>query len=183
MSRIGRLPIQVPDKVTIALRDGRVEVEGPKGTLAWTLPRGIRMAQEGRQVSLTRDGEDKQTRAFHGLARALVNNMVQGVTSGFSRELEVIGVGYRVQVQGKQLTMNLGYSHPVVLRIPEGLTVEAPKPTAMIVKGIDKQLVGEFAASLRRIAPPEPYKGKGIRYAGEAVRRKAGKAATGAAKG
>jgi len=158
-----------------------VNVEGPKGTLSLTLPPAITVALSPQQIQVSRGSDEKPVRALHGLARALLANMVQGVTAGFSKELEIVGVGYRAQVAGRQLTLHVGFSHPVLLPIPEGLTVETPKPTNIIVKGADKQQVGQFAATIRRVAPPEPYKGKGIKYAGEIIRRKAGKAATGAA--
>ena len=137
------------------------------------------MTAEGQQLKVARTGEESSDKAIHGLYRALIANMVQGVVSGFSKELEIVGVGYRAQLQGKQLSLSVGFSHPVVVPVPEGITVEVPKPTMVVVRGSDKQLVGQFAANLRGIAPPEPYKGKGIKYAGEVIRRKAGKAATG----
>ena len=179
MSRIGRAPVTIPSGVTVTQNGSQILVEGPKGKLPITLPSDISVTVNGQTLQVARGSEEQPVRALHGLYRALIANMVQGVVAGFSRELEIVGVGYRAQVQGKQLSLSVGLSHPVVVPIPEGLTVEASKPTALIVKGFDKHLVGQFAASLRRIAPPEPYKGKGIRYAGEIVRRKAGKAATG----
>ncbi len=181
MSRIGRAPIVVPSGVKLSQEGPRVNVEGPKGTLSLTLPPAITVALSPQQIQVSRGSDEKPVRALHGLARALLANMVQGVTAGFSKELEIVGVGYRAQVAGRQLTLHVGFSHPVLLPIPEGLTVETPKPTNIIVKGADKQQVGQFAATIRRVAPPEPYKGKGIKYAGEIIRRKAGKAATGAA--
>ena len=179
MSRIGRAPVVVPAGVKVTQEGASLHIEGPKGKLAITLPEGIQAAVTEKEIQVKRAGEDQSARATHGLYRALIANMVQGVVAGFSKELEVVGVGYRAQVQGKQLVLNVGFSHQVPVAIPEGLTVETPKPTIIIIKGSDKHLVGQFAATLRRIAPPEPYKGKGIRYAGEVVRRKAGKAATG----
>ncbi len=181
MSRIGRLPVPVPQGATVKLDGARLTVEGPKGTLAVTVPGVLAVELGSEQVVVARRDEEQQTRALHGLYRALVANMVQGTVNGFSRNLEIVGVGYRAEVSGKRLTLHVGFSHPVVLQIPEGLAVELPKPTTLIVKGADKQLVGQFAATIRRTAPPEPYKGKGIRYANETIRRKAGKAATGAA--
>ena len=180
MSRIGRAPIPVPSGVTVTQDAGTLRVEGPKGTLAIQLPADVAVAIADQRVRVTRASDEPAVRARHGLARALIANMVHGVVSGFSRELEIVGVGYRAQAQGKQLTLNVGFSHPVVVPVPEGMTVETPKPTLVIVKGSDKHQVGQFAANIRRIAPPEPYKGKGIKYAGEVIRRKAGKAATGA---
>ena len=180
MSRIGRAPVTIPSGVKVKAEDGQVFVEGPKGKLTLRLSPEITVTLDGQAVKVARANEEKPVRALHGLYRALINNMVQGVVSGFSKELEITGVGYRAQLQGKQLSLSVGFSHPVILSIPEGLTVEVPKPTSVIVKGFDKQLVGQFAANIRRVAPPEPYKGKGIKYVGEIIRRKAGKAATGA---
>jgi len=157
----------------------RVAVEGPKGKLSLALPEQITVTVTDQAVTVQRASEGQSVRALHGLTRALIANMVHGVVTGFSKELEIVGIGYRAQLQGKQLSVQVGFSHPVVVPIPDGITVEVPKPTTVIVKGFDKQLVGQFAANLRRISPPEPYKGKGIKYAGEVVRRKAGKAATG----
>jgi len=160
--------------------EGRqVRVEGPKGKLAIALPEGIAVTIEEQRLAVASSGQHENGKALHGLTRALIANMVEGVVSGFSKEMEIVGVGYRAQLQGKQLSLNVGFSHPVTVPIPEGLAIEVPKPTSVIVKGADKQLVGQFANNLRRIAPPEPYKGKGIKYAGEVIRRKAGKAATG----
>ncbi len=179
MSRIGRAPIAVPAMVKVTSEGRTVLVEGPKGKLSITLPEilSIRMSEQHLHVEC--QGQEASDRALHGLHRALIANMVLGLTNGFSKELEIVGVGYRAQLQGKQLVLNVGFSHQVLMPIPEGLTVEVPKPTVVIIKGADKQLVGQFTANIRRIAPPEPYKGKGIKYAGEVIRRKAGKAATG----
>ena len=179
MSRIGRAPVAIPSGVKVSQDGQRLLVEGPKGKLPLTLPSEISVTIGGDVLQVARANEEQPVRALHGLYRALIANMVHGVVSGFSKELEIVGVGYRAQVQGKQLSLSVGFSHPVIVAIPEGLTVETPKPTVVIVKGFDKHLVGQFTATLRRIAPPEPYKGKGIRYTGEVVRRKAGKAATG----
>lgn len=180
MSRIGRKPIALPSGVKVTPQNGHLLIEGPKGKLSITIPSTITASTEGQHIVVTRSGEEASDRAMHGLYRALIANMVHGVVTGFSKELEIVGVGYRAQLQGKQLQLHVGFSHPVLVPLPEGITVEVPKPTSVLVKGIDKQLVGQFAANLRRIAPPEPYKGKGIKYAGEVIRRKAGKAATGA---
>lgn len=180
MSRIGRSPIVISTTVKVKQEGQHLQVEGPKGRLELQLPSELSLSVTQQSLTVSRNSEDQPVRALHGLYRALIANMVHGVTSGFSKELEIIGVGYRAQLQGKQLSLSVGFSHPVVVPIPEGISVEIPKPVAVIVKGMDKQLVGQFAANLRRIAPPEPYKGKGIRYAGEQVRKKAGKAATGA---
>ena len=180
MSRIGRAPITLPASVKVNIEGQNVLVEGPKGKLSIALPPVVSVQLEGGQLNVARSNEEQTTKALHGLSRALVANMVHGVVTGFSKELEIVGVGYRAQLEGKQLLLHVGFSHPARMPIPEGITVELPKPTLMIVKGADKHLVGEFSATLRRIAPPEPYKGKGIKYVGELIRRKAGKAATGA---
>lgn len=154
-------------------------VDGPKGQLAITVPGLLSVRVADKQVRVERQGDAKAVKALHGLYRALIANMVEGVVNGFSKELEIVGIGYRAQAVGKQLTLHVGYTHPVVMNIPEGIAVEVPKPTQVIIKGADRQLVGQFAANIRRVAPPEPYKGKGIKYANEVIRRKAGKAATG----
>ncbi len=177
MSRVGKAPIPLPSGVTVTHAGQQVNVKGPKGELAWSLPSPIGIAVANGQATLTRASEEPGTAALHGLSRTLVANMVQGVAEGFSRELEINGVGYRAQAQGKTLILNLGFSHPVHFPLPAGITAETPKPTQIIVKGIDKQLVGQVAADIRRVLPPEPYKGKGIKYVGEVIRRKAGKAA------
>ena len=179
MSRIGRAPIAIPSGVTVKQEGAQLLVEGSKGKLAFAIPQAVSVRVDGQTLQVQRSGDEQSHRALHGLARALVANMVHGVSSGFSKELEIVGVGYRAQLQGKALVLQVGFSHPVTLPIPEGLTVEVPKPTSVLVKGADKQLVGQFAATIRSVAPPEPYKGKGIKYAGEVIRRKAGKAATG----
>ena len=180
MSRIGRAPVQLPSGVNAQPEGQRLAIEGPKGALSITLPPLLSVHLNGQQLEVKRTGETQSDKALHGLYRALIANMVHGVVAGFSRDLEISGVGYRAQLQGKQLSLHVGFSHPVLVSIPTGITVEIPKPTTVIVKGADKQLVGQFAANIRRVAPPEPYKGKGIKYAGEVIRRKAGKAATGA---
>ena len=179
MSRIGRAPITIPAAVKVKSEGQTVVVEGPGTTLSLTLPQRISVRLNAQQLVVERSNDEQSTRALHGLSRALVANMIHGVTTGFSKELEIVGVGYRVQLDGKQLSLEVGFSHPVRVRIPDGITVEVPKPTSVIIKGADKQQVGQFTANLRRIAPPEPYKGKGIKYVGEVIRRKAGKAATG----
>jgi large subunit ribosomal protein L6 len=177
MSRVGRLPVAIPSGVSVGHAEGAVEVKGPKGALSVQLPDGITVDVESEQVRLGRRNEKKKTRALHGLARALVANMVTGVTEGFSKELEIQGVGYRADVSGKTLTLAVGFSHAVELAIPEGLSVSLQEGKVRI-EGIDRQLVGQFAANVRSTRPPEPYKGKGIRYVGERVRRKVGKAGT-----
>ncbi len=179
MSRIGRLPVTIPSAVTIRQDGARLLVEGPKGKLSVTVPESLRVTVKDQRMQVEPTDTQLPVKAMHGLYRALIANMVRGTTEGFSRELEIVGVGYRAQLQGRQLTLHVGFSHPVVVPIPEGLTIDVPKPTTVIVRGADKQQVGQFAANIRRIAPPEPYKGKGIKYQGEQIRRKAGKAATG----
>jgi len=178
MSRIGRSPIPVPAGVTVALDDGAVTVTGPQGSLARRLPRGISVSQDGEVLNVTRAGDEREQRALHGLTRSLLANMVTGVTQGFTKELEIVGVGYRANARGPQsVELALGFSHPVVVDAPEGVSFEVPAPTRILVRGIDKELVGQVAADIRKIRKPEPYKGKGVRYAGERVLRKAGKAA------
>jgi large subunit ribosomal protein L6 len=178
MSRIGRSPITVPKEVTVALEDGSVTVSGPQGRLARRLPQGITITQDGDVLNVARSDDERTQRALHGLTRSLVANMVTGVTQGFARELEIVGVGYRANARGPQaIELALGFSHPVVVDAPEGISFEVPVPTRIVVRGIDKELVGQVAADIRKIRKPEPYKGKGVRYAGERVLRKAGKAA------
>ena len=168
----------MPSGVTVEVSDGHVKVTGPKGTLERDLPRDITVRQDGDQLVVERPDDERQHRALHGLTRSLVNNMVVGVTDGFTRELEIVGVGYRAAAPGpNKLDLALGFSHPVSVDAPEGITFETPAPTRITVRGIDKEVVGQVAANIRSIRKPEPYKGKGIRYAGEQVRRKSGKAA------
>ena len=176
MSRIGNRIIIVPEKVTVELANNVVTVKGPKGTLTQTMLKDITMKQEGNEITLERANE--AAKAMHGTMNALIQNMIKGVTEGYAKGLEIIGVGYRFNVQGNKLTINAGYSHPVEMMVPEGLTVEAVSNTEITIKGIDKVLVGEFAANVRKVRQPEPYKGKGIRYKGEHVRRKEGKKAS-----
>lgn len=176
MSRIGKLPIAVPAGVKISLDGTTISITGPKGTLTQQMHERMSVAVEGDQIVVSRPSEEKQDRALHGLVRALINNMVVGVTAGFQRDLEINGVGYRAEVKGKVLTLALGFSHPVVYELPEGITVEVEKQTKLSVKGIDKQLVGSAAAKIRSFREPEPYKGKGIKYSDERILRKAGKA-------
>lgn len=176
MSRIGRKLISLSQGTTLSVKDDMVVVKGPKGELSTPLVPGINVQVENGSVSVTRDNEEKQTRAFHGMMRALVSNMVTGVSNGFEKQLEIVGVGYRAQVQGKKLVLNLGYSNPVEYDPPKGIEIETDGPTKIKVKGIDKQQVGQVSAVIRGFRPPEPYKGKGIRYAGEHIIRKAGKA-------
>ena len=178
MSRIGNKPVVIPAGVTIDLKDNTVTVKGPKGELSYTFNQNITLVQNEGEVVFTRPDDSKENKTIHGTTRAVFNNMVVGVTEGFQRELELIGVGYRAQLQGKKLVLNVGYSHPVEFTPEEGIEIEVPSNTKVIVKGYDKQKVGELAANIRGVRPPEPYKGKGIRYVDEFVRRKAGKTGT-----
>ena len=176
MSRIGRAPIPVPSGVDVTIAGQHVTVKGPKGTLARELPGAITVRQDGDQLLVERPNDERQNRALHGLTRSLVNNMVVGVTDGFRKDLEIVGVGYRATPKGpNKLELALGFSHPVNVEAPDGITFEVPTPTHIAVKGIDKELVGQVAANIRKLRKPEPYKGKGVRYADEHVARKAGK--------
>ena len=178
MSRIGRAPIPVPSGVEVNVDGRHLRVKGPQGQLERDLPGEITVRQEDSTLLVERPDDERQNRALHGLVRSLVNNMVVGVTAGFTKELEIVGVGYRATAQGpNKIELALGFSHPVVVDAPAGITFEVPVPTRIAVKGIDKELVGQVAADIRKIRKPEPYKGKGIRYAGERIIRKAGKAA------
>ena len=177
MSRIGRKPIQIPDGVEVDVKPGAVSVKGPKGELNQHVSGDMKVAIDDGTVTVQRPTDRGEHRALHGLTRSLIANMVEGVTDGFERRLEIQGVGYRAQLKGKALEMSLGYSHPVTIPAPDGIEFEVPQPTEVIVRGIDKQLVGETAARIRKSRPPEPYKGKGVRYAGEHVARKVGKRA------
>ena len=178
MSRIGRSPIAVPGGVTVAVENRTVTVTGPQGTLARSLPGAITVRQDDGSLLVERPDDERHNRALHGLTRSLIYNMVVGVTEGFQKELEIVGVGYRATARGaSSLELALGFSHPVVVDAPEGISFEVPVPTRILVRGIDKEKVGQVAADIRKIRKPEPYKGKGVRYAGERVLRKAGKAA------
>jgi large subunit ribosomal protein L6 len=177
MSRIGRRPVPVPAGVTVSVDPDVVRVNGPKGELSERIPRDISVTQEGEELLVTRPTDRGEHRALHGLTRSLIANMVIGVTDGYTKALEIQGVGYRAQLKGRDLELALGYSHPVNIKAPEGIEFEVPQPTRVVVKGISKQLVGEIAANIRKQRPPEPYKGKGIRYEGEYVARKVGKRA------
>ena len=175
MSRIGNKPVVIPAGVTVDLKDNTVTVKGPKGELSYTFNQNISLEQREGEVVFSRPDDSKENKTIHGTTRAVFNNMVVGVTEGFQKELELIGVGYRAQLQGKKLVLNVGYSHPVGFTPEEGIEIEVPSNTKVIVKGYDKQKVGELAANIRGVRPPEPYKGKGIRYVDEFVRRKEGK--------
>jgi large subunit ribosomal protein L6 len=177
MSRIGRKPIEVPEAVTVDIGPGRVSVKGPKGELDQRLSPEMKVEQEDGTITVTRPTDRGEHRALHGLTRSLIANMVEGVVDGFEKKLEIQGVGYRAQLKGRNLEMALGYSHPVTVEPPEGIDFEVPQPTEVVVRGIDKQLVGQVAADIRKRRPPEPYKGKGIRYRDEYVARKVGKRA------
>ena len=182
MSRIGKKPITIPAGVDVKVNGNEVSVKGPKGELKNTFNADMSIALEGNEITVTRPSDSKEHRALHGLTRTLVANMVEGVANGYSKTLEVNGVGYRVQKQGKNLVMNLGFSHQVIMEEPAGIAIEVPNPNQIIISGADKQQVGQFAAEVREKRPPEPYKGKGIKYADEHIRRKEGKAAKGAKK-
>jgi large subunit ribosomal protein L6 len=177
MSRIGRKPVAVPDAVTVSIAPGNIVVKGPKGELAQTFSQDMNVSQEDGTILVARPTDRGEHRALHGLTRSLIANMVEGVTDGFEKRLEIQGVGYRAALKGKNLELALGFSHPVSIEAPEGIEFEVPQPTEVIVRGIDKQLVGQVAADIRKRRPPEPYKGKGIRYRNEQVLRKVGKRA------
>lgn len=176
MSRIGKSPIDLPDGVEVKVSGDVVTVKGPKGSLSQTIQPSISVDVEDRTLTVSRESDERQVRALHGLTRSLIYNMVVGVTDGYSKELTAVGVGYRASLKGNQLELQVGFSHPVSIEAPDGITFDVPEPTKIIVSGIDKQKVGQVAANVRAVRPPEPYKGKGIRYSDEQVRRKAGKA-------
>ena len=180
MSRIGKLPVQVPNNVKVTLAPGKVSVEGPKGKLERTLPAEITVKQSNGELVFERPSDDYRLRALHGLVRSLVANMVEGVDKGFTKNLELVGVGYRVAKQGEELVLNLGYSHPIRFKPPQGITIDVQDPTKFSVNGISIEDVGQVAADIRAMRPPEPYKGKGVMYRGERIRRKPGKAGKGA---
>jgi large subunit ribosomal protein L6 len=179
MSRIGRKPVAIPSGVSVTIGAAEVTVKGPKGALSLHVPEVCKVSQEGNTLVVARAGDEKSARAAHGTTRAHLNNMVKGVTAGFAKELEIVGVGYKAEVKGKMLTLTIGFSHAVEYPAPEGITIEAPEPTKIRVSGIDRQKVGQAAAEIRAFRAPEPYKGKGIKYVGEHIERKAGKAAVG----
>jgi large subunit ribosomal protein L6 len=176
MSRIGNKPVEVPEKVKVNIDNDRtISVEGPKGKLEWKLPRGIKASVQDNRVSLVREAETRSVKALHGLSRSLVHNMVQGVSQGFRKQLEVEGVGFKAAVQGSTLNLSLGFSHPIPFQIPQGIKITVADATKINIEGVDKNLVGQVAADIRGFYLPEPYKGKGVRYAGEQIRRKVGK--------
>lgn len=177
MSRVGQAPITIPSGVEVKIAGGSVAIKGPKGELSRPLPEGITVAQEDGEIRVTRASDESEVRALHGLTRSLIANMVRGVTEGFEKSLEIQGVGYRAAKKGNDIELQVGFSHPVTKAAPKGIEFDVPQPTRIVVRGIDKELVGQTAAEVRAIRKPEPYKGKGIRYEGEYVRRKAGKAA------
>ena len=179
MSRIGRKPIQVPSGVDVKIDGTTVTVKGPKGELTRSFPETMMIEQEGEQITVKRPNDERENRSFHGLTRTLIANMIEGVTNGYSKKLVLVGVGYRAALKGKDLELSLGYSHPVTVEAPEGITFECPSQTEIIVSGISKEQVGQMAANVRAWRKPEPYKGKGIRYDNEVVRRKLGKAGKG----
>ena len=179
MSRIGKMPIDIPAGVDVTIDGSTVTVKGPKGELTRTVHKNITVEKDGAVITVTRPNDENLNKSLHGLTRTLIANMVEGVEKGYSKELEVNGVGYRVSVQGKDLVLNIGFSHQVIMPAPEGITVEAPSPNKIVISGPDKQMVGQFAAEVREKRPPEPYKGKGIKYADEHIRRKEGKAGKG----
>lgn len=178
MSRIGKIPVALPKGVKVNLSNGSVQLEGPKGKLSFTLPRGVSIETKDEKIIISRASDAKQDSANQGTVRATLANMVVGVTQGHKRTLEIQGVGFRAQAQGQKVTLNLGFSHPIDYTVPAGVTVKTPKPTDIEIEGVDIAMVGEVAANLRHFKPPEPYKGKGIRYSGEYVRRKQGKSVT-----
>ena len=177
MSRIGKAPIPVPSGVEVSITGRQVAVKGPKGALDLEVPGEITVRQDGEEILVERPDDERQNRALHGLTRSLVNNMVVGVSEGFSKELQIVGVGYRAAPKGSDLELQLGFSHPVIVKAPDGIEFDVPEPTRIIVSGTNKQVVGQVAADIRSHRKPEPYKGKGVRYLGEHVPRKAGKAA------
>ena len=179
MSRIGRMPIVVPAGVEVKIDGQNIEVKGPKGTLTQTVHSDMAISMEGNEIIVTRPSDNKEHRALHGLTRSLVANMVEGVSNGYKKELEINGIGYRAAMEGSTLVMNIGYSHKVVMSQPEGIKIEVPAPNKIVISGPDKQKVGQFAAEVREKRPPEPYKGKGIKYVDEYIRRKEGKAGKG----
>ena len=179
MSRIGRKPITVPAGVEVTLDGNTVTVKGPKGTLSGTFNKNMTIAKDGDVITVTRPNDEKENRSLHGLTRTLIANLVEGVSNGYSKTLDIVGIGYRASMQGKDVVLSVGYSHTVTIAAPEGITIACPSPNQVVVSGADKQMVGQIAAEIRGVRPPEPYKGKGIKYSDEHVRRKEGKAGKG----
>lgn len=177
MSRIGKKTVEIPDKVKITITGNVISVKGPKGELSALLPQGIDYKLENNELTFSRNSDEKEIRSLHGLVRSLTANMVQGVTEGYTKTLDIVGVGYRAEAKGKNLLLTIGYSHPIYLMPPDGITLVTPTPTQIVISGIDKQMVGQVAAKIRSFRKPEPYKGKGIKYSNEQIRRKAGKTA------
>jgi large subunit ribosomal protein L6 len=177
MSRIGRLPVKLPSGVSVAVKSDSVEIKGPKGTAAVPIPRDVQVRQEGDEILVAREGDGRQVRALHGLTRKSIYNTVTGVSTGFTRVLEINGVGYRADVRGNSILFSLGYSHPILFQLPQGITAKIEKQVVITLEGSDRQVIGATAAAIRELRPPEPYKGKGIKYAEETIRRKSGKAA------
>ena len=182
MSRIGRLPVALPDGIKVHVNQGLVRVEGPRGTLTRTLDPGVSVVIEGRTLIVTRPDDSNRSRGVHGLSRRLISNMVEGVSRGYTRTLDITGVGYRAETRGTLLWLTLGYSHPIAFQLPPGITAKVDKQVSIALEGSDRELLGQVAAQIRELRPPEPYKGKGVRYGGEVIRRKAGKAAAGGAR-
>ena len=176
MSRIGKNPVAIPAGVTVTLKGNHVTVKGPRGELARDIPADMKIANENGQITVTRPSDEQKHKALHGLSRTLIANMVEGVTKGFSKQLDIVGVGYKAEVRPYGLQLALGFSHAIEYKSPKGITLKAPLPTQILIEGANKEIVGQVAAELRSLRPPEPYKGKGIKYAGEQIRRKAGKA-------
>lgn len=175
MSRVGKKPITIPDKVNVTVDGNTIKAKGPKGELAFSVPEGIEFKIENKTLTFSRTNDEKKVRALHGLSRALTNNIIEGVLNGFTKTLQIEGVGYKAEMKGNNLMLSLGFSHPLLVIPPAGVKISSPNPNTILLDGIDKQLVGEVAAKIRKLRPPEPYKGKGIRYSDEYVRRKAGK--------
>jgi large subunit ribosomal protein L6 len=180
MSRVGLRPIEVPSGVTVNIKDGTASVKGPLGAISKELPSVVDYEQADGVIKITRSTNDQTVRSMHGLARTLLANMVEGVTKGFEKELELVGVGYKAEAKGKQLVLTIGFSHPINFDVPDGIKIETPSPTQVKISGIEKDRVGQISADIRKLRPPEPYKGKGIKYVGEQIQRKAGKTAVGA---
>ncbi len=177
MSRIGKLPVEIPSNVTVSLADNVLSVKGPKGELKKGFSNKIKLEYKDNQISVTRSNDHRESRSLHGLTRSLINNMVEGVTNGFTKKLEIVGVGFKAESKGKNLILTIGYSHPIVMSFPDDVSVTTPTPNEILISGFDKEIVGKIAAKIRSFRKPEPYKGKGIKYSGEYVRRKAGKTA------